>query len=427
MWRPAAPTKNRRRAATARFARDLARFFFLSLALWLAACEEEPKPAEAPVARIETPPAKAELGLVATPFAALPGWSEDRLAEALPALLRSCELFAKRDPQTKLGPNALGGTIADWLEPCSVMTELDPQDDEGVQIVFEAWFEPMKVTDGSPDSGDKGTFTGYYEAELAGEWAQKGPAATPVYGLPDDLVRADLGHFASDLAGRRIIGKLEGNRLVPYPSRAEIESGMLAGRGLELFWAKDAVDAFFLHVQGSGRVVFPDGSSRRFGFAGSNGLPFYAIGRALIDEGLVPRGSASMQSIRDWLRANPQEGRQIMQRNARFIFFREITGPGPIGSQGVPLTAGRSLAVDPAFIPLGVPVFLDTTWPGSDRPLRRLMVAQDTGSAIIGPVRGDFYWGSGDAALEFAGGMNQRGTYYLLLPKPVAARHKSTS
>jgi len=171
----------------------------------------------------------------------------------------------------------------------------------------------------------------------------------------------------------------------------------------------------------------PDGRALRVGFAGSNGRPFYAIGRALIDEGVVSRERASMQAIRDWMRANPARANEIMHRNERFIFFRLIEGEGPIGAQGVPLTPARSLAVDPAFLPLGVPLWLDTTWPASEKPLRRLMVAQDTGSAIKGPVRGDFFWGSGEPALEQAGRMKQTGRYWLLLPKPVAERRARAS
>ena len=207
----------------------------------------------------------------------------------------------------------------------------------------------------------------------------------------------------------------------------EIDAGALAGRGLELLWAADPVDAFFLHVQGSGRVIFPDGRVQRVGFAGSNGHSFYAIGRALIEEGIVSREESSMQKIRDWLRANPDKAREVMQRNARYIFFRTIDGDGPIGAQGVPLTPGRSLAVDSSLLPLGVPLWLDTTWPATDKPLRRLMVAQDVGSAIKGAVRGDFFWGSGEPALEQAGRMKQTGRYYLLLPKPVAERRETAS
>jgi len=200
----------------------------------------------------------------------------------------------------------------------------------------------------------------------------------------------------------------------------------LAGEGLELVWVDDPVDAFFLHVQGSGRVILEDGRVVRIGFAATNGLPFTAVGQVLLDEGKVAPGEASVQHIRDWLHANPQEASEVMRRNRRFTFFRLIEGEGPIGGHGVPLTPGRSLAVDPSFMPLGAPVWLDTTQPGSAEPLQRLMVAQDIGGAIKGPVRGDFFWGYGEEALHHAGGMKETGRYFLLLPKAVARRYAPT-
>lgn len=249
----------------------------------------------------------------------------------------------------------------------------------------------------------------------------------PLYRRPPSLISVDLGLFRPELAGTRIAGKVVGNRLHPFDSRAEIEAGALTGHGLELLWVDDPVAAFFLHVQGSGRVKLADGGVVRIGYDGSNDLPFLAIGRSLVAEGVLDRRHASMQSIRDWLRANPERGRQMMARNARFVFFRELDGDGPIGAEGVALTPGRSLAVDPAFVPLGAPLWLDTHWPGAPaRPLRRLVVAQDAGAAIKGPVRGDLFWGFGEAALAEAGRMKSTGRYYLLLPRAVAARRSGT-
>ena len=214
---------------------------------------------------------------------------------------------------------------------------------------------------------------------------------------------------------------------MPYYTRAQIAEGALAERDLELIWSDDPVDVFFLHVQGSGVVELPDGGTQRVGYAANNGHDFTAIGRELIRSGALDGQSMSMQAIRDWLRAHPERADDLMRRNARYIFFREIHGPGPIGAQGVALTAGRSLAVDPSFLPLGAPLYLSTTYPATDEPLNRLMVAQDTGGAIKGPVRGDFFWGSGESALAQAGRMKQEGRYWLLLPKPVAERRGTTS
>ena len=269
--------------------------------------------------------------------------------------------------------------------------------------------------------------TGYYEAELNGALFPGGAYVAPVYARPADLVTVELGEFSPDLKGRNLVGQVADGKLRPYPARNEIEAGLLGGRGLELLWADDPVDVFYLHIQGSGKVRFPDGSERRVGYAMSNGRDFTGIGRLLLDEGKIGPGEASAQGIRAWLRKNPEEGRAFMQRNARYIFFRWIDGEGPIGAQGVALTPMRSIAVDPRYVPYGLPVFLDTTWPGEQRPLRRLMVAQDTGSAIKGPLRADFYWGSGEPALDKAGGMKQQGRFYFLLPKTVAERRQATS
>jgi membrane-bound lytic murein transglycosylase A len=228
--------------------------------------------------------------------------------------------------------------------------------------------------------------------------------------------------FREDWKGQRLTGRQVDGRLVPYPTRSEIDAGALAGKGSELLWVDDAVDAFFLHVQGSGRVVMENGQLVRLGFAGRNGHPYVAIGRELISRGAIPRERMSMQAIRAWLKANPGEASEVMALNPSFIFFRIIDGEGPIGAEGVPLTPGRSLAVDPAFVPLGLPIWLDTTDPlKPEQPLRRLVVAQDTGSAIKGPVRGDLFWGFGETAAAKAGSMNQRGRYFLLLPRKAPA------
>jgi membrane-bound lytic murein transglycosylase A len=397
----------------------------LGIGLWLAAvmgiagCEQPPPPSPPP-----SPEAAQGLVLTARDFAALPGWGEDRLSGALPALRRSCKALTKPPPDKPVGPDGLAGTVADWQGPCQAVGQVSDGDDAGLRAVLTAHFAAFQVTDGAEASG---LFTGYYEAELKGSLTPAQGYDWPLYRRPDDLVSVDLKRFDDGLAGRRILGRAEGGKLLPYHSRAQIDAGALAGRDLELLWVDDPVDAFFLHVQGSGRVTLPDGSARRVGFAGSNGLPFYAIGRALIDEGKVGRDKVSMQAIRDWLRANPDQAKEIMERNKRYIFFRLIEGEGPVGAQGVALTAGRSLAVDPKHLPMGAPLWLDTTWPASDRPLRRLVVAQDTGSAITGVLRGDLFWGFGEAALEQAGRMKQTGTYYLLLPKSVAERRRTTS
>jgi len=387
---------------------------------WLVSCER--KASEAPP---ESLPDRLTLTPVA--FAALPGWSEDSHADALPALLRSCGRLSGVSDARELGPQGpagpVAGTVADWREACAALQSLSAGDDAALKTSLERYFAPLAVANNERTDG---VFTGYYEAELHGALQPDERHGWPLYAKPPDLVTADLGTFRADLEGVRLSGRVENGRLVPYRDRAQIDDGALADQGLELIWVDDPVDAFFLHVQGSGRVILADGRVVRVGFAATNGLPFTAIGRVLLDEGKVPPGGASVQGIRDWLRANPEEAHEVLRRNRRFTFFRIIEGEGPIGGHGVPLTAGRSLAVDPAFLPLGAPVWLDTTWPVDNAPLRRLMVAQDIGGAIKGPVRGDFFWGYGEEALHYAGRMKQEGRYYLLLPKAVAQRYAIT-
>ena len=388
------------------------------LAAAVTACairKDEPEKAAAPPAKLILTPAA---------FSDLPDWRRDEASAALPALRRSCERFGRLPDDRAIGPDGLAGTAADWRGPCQALDLVQPGNDTSLRAWLETWFTPYLASDNGEESG---LFTGYYEAELRGSFTRGGPYQTPLYGAPADLEKVDPAEMEAGwpegvTAARRIGGGLQ-----PYPDRAAIEAGALAGRGLELLWVDDPVDAFFLHVQGSRRVSLPDGSAVRVGFAGANGHPFYAIGRAMIDEGILTRENVTAQAVRDWLKRNPAEGAEMMRRNARYIFFRLIEGEGPIGAAGVPLTAGRSLAVDPAFLAYGLPLWLDTTWPESGEPLRRLMVAQDTGSAIKGPVRGDLFWGFGEAALEKAGGMKQRGRYFILLPESVAKRREATS
>ncbi|MFQ5955041.1 MAG: murein transglycosylase A [Kiloniellales bacterium] len=378
------------------------------------------RPAPAPLKAPASTAGVDRMTLTPGRLADLPGWAGDAVADALPALSRSCERLLQLPAGRPIGRNGIAGTAADWQAPCRDLAASGEVAEVGARRFFEAWFAPFLVADrGDPE----GLFTGYYEAELRGARRPDRRFHVPLYRRPPTLITVDLGQFRRELAGRRIAGKVTGRRLQPFDNRTAIEGGALAGRGLELLWVDDAVDAFFLHVQGSGRVLMEDGSVVRVGYDGSNDLPFVAIGRALLEDGLIDPGQATMQGIRGWLTANPERGRQIMARNGRFVFFRELHGDGPIGSQGVALTPGRSLAVDPAFLPLGAPLWLDTHWPGEPgRPLRRLVVAQDSGAAIKGPVRGDLFWGFGDPALRQAGRMKSPGRLHLLLPRALAAR-----
>jgi membrane-bound lytic murein transglycosylase A len=370
-------------------------------------------------------PPPDRLTLAATDFDHLPGWRADTVGAALAALRKSCEIFAKQAEDAPIGPGGLAGTAGDWRGPCTASSSDDPADDAAARRFFESAFRPFKLANNEEATG---LFTGYYEAELRGSRRREGAFATPLLKRPPDLVMVELGLFRPAWRGERIAGRVEAGQLKPYASRAEIERGALAERNLELFWVDDPVDAFFLQIQGSGRVRLPDGSTARVGYDGQNGQAYVPIGRLLADRGELPREAVSMQTIRGWLASHPDKAAALMNENPSYVFFREMSGDGPLGAQGVVLTAGRSLAIDRAFLPLGVPLWLDLedSAEGNGR-LRRLVVAQDTGGAIRGPVRGDVFWGFGAQAAERAGMMKDRGTYYLLLPRDVAARRPPTS
>jgi membrane-bound lytic murein transglycosylase A len=388
----------------------------VALAALLAACAQE------------APPKAPELRLAPMEISELPGWDEDTVSAALPALLRTCERFMKQDPEKPVGPEALGGTVADWKALCEAAARLPAGDDRAARAFFAGEFRPYAVSDGDDPEG---LFTGYFEPELQGSRVRDGQHAVPLYARPDDLITVDLGEFRADLKGDTIAGRVVEGALKPYYSYEEIDEGALADRGLEIAWVADPIDAFFLHIQGSGRVRFGDGEMMRVGYAAKNGRPFVAIGKTLLESGELTKDNVSMQSIRDWLRTHPDRAKAIMYKNPSYIFYRVVEGDGPIGAQGVALTPGRSLAVDRKLLALGLPIFLDTTWPPetpeAGRPFRRLMIAQDTGGAIKGAVRGDIFFGTGEAALEYAGRMKQKGRYYLFLPRAVAERRDSTS
>jgi membrane-bound lytic murein transglycosylase A len=367
------------------------------------------------VPAVQAPPPPDRLLLAPVAFAALPGWRDDRHAEALASFRRSCPVLLALPPEQPIDPDRVGGPAAPWQAACRAADAVPAGDDRAARDFFEQAFLAFAATNGEEAEG---LFTGYYEPDLKGARQRAPGYEVPLYRRPPDLIGVDLGRFRPAWRGQRIGGRVEAGALVPYASRAEIAAGALAGRGLELLFLADPVDAFFLQIQGSGRVVLPDGGIVRVGYDGQNGHPYVAIGRLLVERGVMAREEVSLESLRQWLRAHPEDGRHLMNENPSYVFFRELTGEGPIGTQGVVLTAGRSLAVDRQFVPLGVPVWLDAE--DNSEPagrLRRLLVAQDTGGAIAGPVRGDVFWGQGEAAERHAGGMRARGRWWLLLPR----------
>jgi membrane-bound lytic murein transglycosylase A len=361
-------------------------------------------------------------GLRPVPFSALPGWGEDRAAEALPPLLATCARLAVLPPGYALGgtveADRLGGTPAAWAPACAEAATLPPGDEAAARAFLERRF--------TPHAAGTGLLTGYYEPELRGAPRPGGAFAMPLLGRPPELVEVDLGAFAPDLRGRRIAGQIRDGRLQPFPDRAAIEAGALDGRGLELVWVDSAVDAFFLQIQGSGRVVLPDGRVMRLGYAGQNGHPYVPVGRLLVERGEMAREQVSAPAIRAWLAdAGAERAAELMRQNPSYVFFRprpELAPEvGPIGTLGVPLTPGRSLAVDRRAIPLGAPVWIAARHPVEGMPLRRLVIAQDTGGAITGPARGDLFWGWGEAAAEAAGRMREQAEIFVLLPREAVA------
>jgi len=355
---------------------------------------------------------------------ALIGWEDDDQSGALDAFRLSCERMLRLPDDRPMGDPAFG-TMADWRPACEAAVAEGATTAERARAFFQTWFRPVSIRN---NGDDVGLFTGYYEPELQGHPERGGPFQVPIYALPPDYISVDLGAFREDLEGRRIVGKVSGNRLRPAETREEIAAGAIADRTEVLLWVDDPVDAFFLHIQGSGVVKMTDGSRVRLGYAGTNGHVYHAIGRSLMARGELAREDVSMQSIRTWLADNPDDAAALMNENASFIFFTRLDGDAPVGSQGVPLTAGRSLAVDRAWLPMGLPLWLDTVTTdaqeGDDDPLhfRRLMIAQDTGGAIKGIVRGDVYWGAGEAAADAAGRMRVAGRYYGLLPRALLER-----
>ncbi|HEY9191854.1 MAG TPA: murein transglycosylase A [Methyloversatilis sp.] len=409
-------------------------------ALLLAACASAPKPDATPAAGPACPAAPGHVPaaqvcpvcpacaacpacpapvpeakplpprLVVANWSALEGWTDDDLREALPALRASCSALASKPG---------------WSDACAASTRLDQADNAAIRAFFESAFRPWQLLNG--DGSDQGLVTGYYEPLLRASRTRTGIYRHPIYAVPDDLLVIDLASVNPDLKNMRLRGRLDGRKIVPYWSRGELEAR--EGRAPELdrkalFWAADALDVFFLQVQGSGQLELPEGGRVRVGYADQNGHPYQSVGRWLIDQGELKLEQASMQGIRDWARANPSRVATMMAANPSYVFFRELPigkqapglPEGPLGALGVPLAGSRAIAVDPRSVPLGAPVWLDTTRPNSSQPMRRLVMAQDTGGAIRGGVRADFFWGFGPDAGAQAGRMRQQGRMWVLLP-----------
>jgi len=364
--------------------------------LALAACTATP-PGPKPVTM------SSGLQLDPVTFDDLPNWNQDRQFEALSAFRRSCRKLAALPAETPVGPDGFAGHAWEWLVACRSAGGVGEGEDDGARLFFQRSFRPYRLSDAK--NGDEGFLTGYYLPRVRGSRDHRPGYDVPLYRRPADLVTGDDGH----------LGRITDGGMQPYYTRAEIDAGALAGKGLELVWLASPIDAFFVSVQGSAEIALSEGGKMRLGVASSNGWAYTAVGRVLVERGEMPLKDVSMKTVTDWMLAHHDQAQALMEKNQRYIFFQEVADEGPVGAEGVVLTAGRSLAIDPKYLPYGAPVFLDS-YDTKGAPWRRLMLAQDTGAAIKGPLRGDIYWGDGDVAEETAGQMKSPGRFYLLLP-----------
>ena len=383
----------------------------LAVSALLAACNT------APVGKTPVPASKAPVAATAPAVTAmpspmpvfipsswekLPDWSTLDLTPSWAALLQSCRVLKARPL---------------WQSVCAGTDQVDKNDSAAQRTFYQDRLTPYQVF--NADGSEQGVITGYYEPLLKGSRFKGERFRYPLYGVPDDMLEIDLGDAYPQLKGQRLRGRLLGKRVVPYYKRAEIDAGTDGLKGHVLFWVDNAVDLFFLQIQGSGRIELVDGRQIKVGYADQNGQPYVSIGRKLVEMGEMKLEDASMQGIKAWGEKNPAKLTALLEMNPSYVFFRELPEnlSAPIGALGVPLTNEYSIAVDPKTIPLGSPVFLATTQPNSTMPLNRLMLAQDTGGAIRGPVRADFFWGFGEKAAAQAGRMKQQGRMWVLFPK----------
>ncbi len=386
----------------------------MTLALLMSGCAGMPKTGT----KDDTTP----LAMKPASFDGLKGWGNDDFKGFMKAYRTSCARILKKNPADKFSSDAAWGTYGDWQAPCRAAASVNENDAGAVRAFLENNFKVVAATAaGNPE----GLFTGYYESTLNGSRTRKGNYQHPLLGRPSDLVMVELGDFREELKGQRIAGRIIDGKLKPYENRAAIVSGKMPAEQFKpIVWLDDPHDAFFVQVQGSGIVHLDDGGIMRVGYAAQNGHPYYAIGRELVKRGIYTKDQVSMDAIRSWLLNNPAQAEELMNTNPSYVFFQEMpddgSGAGPQGGEGVKLTAGRSLAIDRGKLPYGFPVYLIADYADeAGKPLQKLMMAQDTGGAIRGAVRGDYFWGSGTVAEQKAGPMKAKGRYYFLLPKTI--------
>lgn len=346
-----------------------------------------------------------------TTFEQLPGWNSTKVTQSLKAFQSSCRTFLRQNAGKSAGNQHIAIQISDLRPICHAAMSLTSASNKQAMQFFETWFKPVEYYQEKPVYG---LFTGYYMPELAGSLTRTKDYTIPLYGLPSDRIVVDLARFKAEFKNKRITGRVEGNQLLPYYTREEISHGALRGKAPILFWIKSPIDRLFLETEGSGVIRLDNGQTVHIGYAGENGRPYQSIASILIKQGIFTKDEASSAHIKQYLAAHPETMHTILNQNQSFVFYRKLQNNAAIGAQGVPLTPGFSLAVDRSWIPYGTPVWLNTT------SLNRLMVAQDTGSAIKGVVRGDVFWGDGKKAAIKANHMREQGRYWLLLPRTIS-------
>lgn len=362
----------------------------------------------------------ATVHIQTTQFNRLPGWDRADTKKSFRTFLVSCSVFLKQDPEKFVGTEFIPLHIKDWQSVCRAAKQVNADSMKQTKAFFQQWFVPVSYYERNPV---KGLFTGYYSPLFKGSLTKTATYKVPLYGLPRNIITLDLGLYDAKLKNRKLVGRLQGTTLLPYYTREEINQGAIRHHAPVVAWLKSPIDRLFLEIQGSGVIALENGKQMYVGYAGENGAPYTAIAGVLIKRGIFTRDTASMQRIRDYLETHPDQMDSVLNQNKSFVFFHELQHGEALGSQGVSLTPGYSLAIDRNWVPMGAPVWLSTTRPYTAQKMhktfQRLMIAQDTGGAIKGMVRGDVYWGGGDKATFIAGNMKNRGHYWLLVPRHV--------
>ncbi|MDX2345492.1 MAG: MltA domain-containing protein [Legionella sp.] len=357
-------------------------------------------------------------------FSALSGWKAADLTSSLKTFKISCDVFLRQPANKTVGSKYFSLKASDWYPACRAARKLSNPSNTQIRAFFEAWFTPGEFYEKSAPI--EGLFTGYYVPIIDGSLTRTDLYTVPIYALPRNWVTFRLSEFDNDAPDRKVVGRVDGHHVYPYHTREEINQGAIEKFAPVLVWLEDHVDRLFLEIQGSGLIKLPSGQQIFIGYAGQNGSAYTSIASVLIKQGVMTSDTASMQNIRAYFADNPHKILEVINQNKSFVFFEKQQKAAARGAQGVFLTPGYSLAVDRAYVPLGAPVWLNTTRPNPDAdkkeqvPLKRLFIAQDTGGAIKGPVRGDVFWGNGSEAGAIAGRMKNKGTYWVMLPRKTA-------